>query len=90
MIKFDGIAQGASYYFNVNWSPGNGTGGDTILGYWVMVLIMLSVRIVCRQLLVGYNIYRIYIEWKTMFLISLMQKALIIDINALKYDLLCI
>ena len=21
-IKFDGIARGASYYFNVNWSPG--------------------------------------------------------------------
>ena len=39
MIKFDGIAWGTSYYFNVNWSPG-----------WVMLSwgIALWIMYVCN------------------------------------------
>ena len=32
MIKFNGIAWGDSYYFNVNWSPGQ----SRYLGYRIM------------------------------------------------------
>ena len=43
MIKFDEIAQGASYYFNVNWSPGGGW-GHAISEYHVMVHIPVTAQ----------------------------------------------